>query len=88
MKHKNELVIDRQTLELCHFDPGRKLTQLIGKNSLLVLPKRMTALEAVNTVAVLTDFTTGLIENLLAACGTCEEQMEKEEKRNAAHSRL
>ena len=79
MNNKNNLVIDRQALELCHFDPGRKLTQLIGENTLLVLPERMTALEAVNTVAVLTDFTTGLIEILRDACGSCEEQMEREE---------
>ena len=78
MKKQNDLTINHQTLELCHFDPGRKLTQLIGENTLLVLPERMTALETVNTVAVLTDFTTGLIEILRDACGTCDEQMEKE----------
>ena len=79
MKHKNDLIIDRQALELCGLDPGGKLTDLIGKNTLVVLPERMTALEAVNTVAVLTDITTELIENLLTACGSCVEQKEKEE---------
>ena len=79
MKRKNDLVIDHQALELCHFDPHKPLTQLIGENTLVVLPERMTALEALNTVAVLTAFTTDLIELLLDACGTCEEQMEKEE---------
>ena len=79
MKKMNDLVIDHQALELCHFDPHKPLTQLIGENTLVLLPERMTALEAVNTVAVLTDFTTGLIEVLRKACGSCEEQMEKEE---------
>ena len=79
MKNRNDLTINHQALELCHFDPGRKLTQLIGENTLLVLPERMTALEAVNTVAVLTDFTTGLIEILRDACGACEEHKEREE---------
>ena len=79
MKHKNDPVIDRQALELCGLDPGGKLTDLIGKNTLVVLPERMTALEAVNTDAVLTDITTELIENLLTACGSCGEQKEKEE---------
>ena len=79
MKNKNDLTINHQTLELCHFDPGRKLTQLIGENTLVVLPERMTALETVNTVAVLTAFTTDLIELLRDACGSCEEQMEREE---------
>lgn len=79
MKHKNDLVIDHQTLELCHFDLHKPLTRLIGENTLLVLPKHMTALEAVNTAAVLTDFTTDLIELLRDACGSCKEQMEKEE---------
>ena len=77
MKPINHLIIDRQALELCHFDPHKPLTQLIGENTLLVLPERMTALEAVNTVAVLTDFTTGLIKILRDACGTCGEQMEE-----------
>ena len=78
MKNKNELFINNQTLELCRFEPDRELTQLIGENTLVVLPERMTALEAVNTVAVLTDLTTGLIEILRDACGTCGEQIEKE----------
>lgn len=76
MKNKNEFIIDHQALELCHFDPHKPLTRLIGENTLVVLPERMTALEAVNTVAVLTSFTTELIESLLDACGSCEEQME------------
>ena len=45
----------------------------------MVLPERMTALEAVNTVNMLTAFTTELIELLRDACGSCEEQMEQEE---------
>ena len=79
MKNKNELIIDHQALELCHFDPHKNLTQLIGENTLVVLPERMTALEAVNTVNMLTAFTTELIELLRDACGSCEEQMEQEE---------
>ena len=79
MKNKNDLTINHQTLELCRLDPGRKLTQLIGENTLLVLPERMTALEAINTVDMLTAFTTELIELLQDACGTCKEQMEREE---------
>ena len=78
MKNKNDLVISHQALELCRLDPGGKLTDLIGKNTLVVVPERMTALEAVNTVAVLTDFTTELIEKLLTACGSCKEQMEQD----------
>ena len=79
MKHKNDLVIDHQALKLCRLDPSRKLTYLIGENTLVVLPERMTALEAVNTVNMLTAFTTELIELLRDACGSCEEQMEQEE---------
>ena len=79
MNNKNDLVIDHQALELCHFDPGKKLTQLIGENTLLVLSERMTALEAVNTVSVLTSFASELIKNLLAACGACDEHRERED---------
>ena len=80
MNNKNDLIIDHQALKLCGLDPSGKLTDLIGKNTLVVLPERMTALEAVNTVAVLADFTTELIEKLLAACGSCKEQMEQDEE--------
>ena len=79
MKHKNNLVIDRQTLELCHFNPGKQLTQLIGENTLVVLPKRMTALEAVNTVAELTNFTISLIKILRNTCGACGEHREQKD---------
>ena len=79
MNNKNDLVIDHQALKLCRLDPGRKLTYLIGKNTLVLLPERMTALEAVNTIAVLTSFTTDLMEIIQNACGSCEEQMEQEE---------
>lgn len=79
MKKMNDLVIDCQALELCHFDPHRPLTQHIGENTLVVLPKHMTALEAVNTISVLTDLTTGLIEILRDACGSCEENKERDE---------
>ena len=78
MKNMNDLTINHQALELCHLDPDGKFTLLIGENTLLVLPERMTALETVNTVAMLTDFTTGLIELLRDACGSCKEQMEQD----------
>ena len=79
MKKQNDLTINHQALELCHFDPHRPLTQHIGENTLVVLPKHMTALEAVNTVNMLTSFTTELIELLQDACGSCEEQKKQEE---------
>ena len=78
MKNKNDLTINRQALELCHFDPSKKLTQLIGENTLVLLPERMTALEAVNTISVLTAFATDLIKILRKACGTCEDRTEHE----------
>ena len=57
----------------------RNFTYLIGENTLVVLPERMTTLEAVNTVDMLTSFTTELIELLQDACGSCEEQKKQEE---------
>ena len=79
MKNMNDLTINHQALELCHFDSHKKLTQLIGENTLVLLPECMTALEAINTIAVLTSFTGDLMEIIQSACGSCEEQREQEE---------
>ena len=76
MKKKNELVIDNQTLELCHFLPNDPLSIHVGENTMLVMPERMTAMEAVNTLNVLNSVITALLNSVRDACGACKDQVE------------
>ena len=74
MKNQNDLIIPSQTLELCQLRPESPLSLCAGKNTLVVIPERMTAMEAVNAINVLTGLASDLIEALQATCGTCEER--------------
>ena len=76
MKKKNDLVIDRQTLEVCHFLPNDPLSVHVGENTLLVMPERMTAMEVVNTINVLNSVITALLNSVRDACGTCKDQVD------------
>ena len=78
MKHKNDLVIDRQTLELCRFLPDDPLSVHVGENTVLVVPESMTAMEAVNTIGVLSSILTALLDSLRDVCGTCGEQLKED----------
>ncbi len=79
MKKQNDFVIDASAVELSHLRPDSPATVHIGENTLVVTPERMTAMEAVNAINVLTGLASDLIEAVLAACGTCEEQKKKED---------
>ena len=78
MNNQKELIISADAVELSHLPTDAPLTVGVGENTLLVMPQRMTAIQAVNTIAALTEFTADLINAIKAACGTCEEQMEDE----------
>ena len=71
MKNQNHFIIPPQALELSHLPTDSPLSLSIGENTLVVRPERMTALQALNTIGVLTEITTGLIEIIQDACGTC-----------------
>lgn len=74
MKNQNNLIIPSQTLELCQLRPESPLSLCAGKNTLVVIPERMTAMETVNAINVLTGLASDLIEAVQTACGTCEER--------------
>ncbi|MFG6352338.1 MAG: hypothetical protein K1W21_12185 [Oscillospiraceae bacterium] len=78
MKKKNDLIIDASTVELSHLDPGKPVCVHIGENTLVAVPERMTAMEAVNVINALTGIVTPLLDAIKEACGTCGEQMEDE----------
>ena len=78
MKNQKELIIAAEAIELSHLQADSPITVSIGENTLVVTPQCMTAIQAVNTIAALTEFTSDLIDALKTACGSCGEQMEDE----------
>ena len=78
MKKTKDLIISADAVELSHLPSDSPLTVSIGENTLVVTPQCMTAIQAVNTIAALTEFTSDLIDALKTACGSCGEQMEDE----------
>ncbi len=71
MKNQNDFIIPPQALELAHLPTDSPLSLSIGENTLVMLPERMTAIQALNTIGALTELTTELIETIQKACGTC-----------------
>ena len=78
MKSQKNIIIHAQALELSHLRPDDSLSLCAGENTLVVVPERMTALQAAHTIAVLTEFTSELLDAVKDACGTCGEQREAE----------
>ena len=78
MKSQKNIIIPAQALELSHLRPDDSLSLCAGENTLVVVPERMTALQAAHTIAVLTEFTSELLDAVKDACGTCGEQREAE----------
>lgn len=78
MKNQKELVITADAVQMCHFQPDCQLIVGTGENTLLVMPDHMTAIQAVNAIGALTEFTADLINAIKDACGTCADQMEAE----------
>ena len=78
MKNQKELIIAAEAMELSHLQADSPITVSIGENTLVVTPQRMTAIQAVNTIGMLTSFTSDLIAALKSACGACEDLMAAE----------
>ena len=78
MKNQKSIIIPAQALELSHLQPDEPLSLCAGENTLVVVPERMTALQAAHTIAVLTEFTSELLDAVKDACGSCREQREAE----------
>ena len=54
MKNQKELIISASAVELSHLDTSKPICVHIGENTLVAVPSTMTAMEAVNTINVLT----------------------------------
>lgn len=76
MKNQNNFAIPAQALELAHLPPDEPFAIHCGENTLVVTPESMTALEAINTINLLTGVTSDLLDALKDFCGACEEQQE------------
>ena len=76
MKNQNIFTIPNQVLEAAHLPSHSQLTLSMGENTLVVLPERLTALQAANTIGVLSSIVTDLLCVIMEACGSCEEQVD------------
>lgn len=77
MKQQTEIVIPADAVELNHIQPGERIAIHVGENTLVVVPEKLTALQAANTIAHLTRVGADLLSIVKNACGTCEERREQ-----------
>ena len=77
MKQQTEIVIPADAVELSHIQPGERIAIHVGENTLVVIPEKLTALQAANTIAHLTRVGADLLSIVKNACGTCEERREQ-----------
>ena len=75
MKNQKDIIIPAQALKLGGFLPGDPLSIHIGENTLVTVPESMTALEAVNTIAMLNGVISELLNAFMDTCGSCEERL-------------
>ena len=59
------------------FAPDGEFTLHAGESLLAMTPREMTALQAAQAIGALTKITTGLLEAIQSACGSCEERREQ-----------
>ncbi|MDE6591246.1 MAG: hypothetical protein K2K53_13075 [Oscillospiraceae bacterium] len=73
MNNPKDLIIPADVVELSHLQSDCPVCAHIGENTLVVAPERMSAIQAVNAIGMLTAFTSDLIDALKSACGACED---------------
>lgn len=71
MNKKNTILIPADVVEQSRFQPGENIAIHIGENTLVVIPEKLTALQAVNAIALLADVGSELVDIVKNACGTC-----------------
>ena len=77
MNKKNTILIPAEAVEQSRFQPGEHIAVHVGENTLIVIPEKLTALQAVNAIALLAEVGSELVDIVKDACGTCEEQIEE-----------
>ena len=70
---KKKLVIPNTVMELSGFERGETVELHALTDTVVVLKKRMTAMEMVNTVDALQRLTVELVRELAETCGACED---------------
>lgn len=72
MNKQNTILIPADVVEQSRFQSGENIAIHIGENTLVVIPEKLTALQAVNAIALLADVGSGLVDIVKNACGTCD----------------
>lgn len=74
MNKQNTILIPAEAVEASHIQPGEHIAIHVAENTLVVVPEKLTALQALNTIAVLTAIGSDLVDIVADACGTCGER--------------
>ena len=75
MNKKNTILIPAEAVEQSRFQPGEHIAVHVGENTLVVIPEKLTALQAVNAIALLVEVGSELVDIVKDACGTCDDQV-------------
>ncbi len=75
MNKKNTILIPADVVEQSHLQPGESIAIHIGENTLVVIPEKLTALQAVNAIALLAEVGSELVDIVKDACSTCKDQI-------------
>lgn len=83
MKFIKEITVEgaflpHSALELCGLGADKEVDLHTTPNALVVLKKRMTAMELVRTIDSLTTLAAELVDHLAGACGPCQPCAEKD----------
>ena len=52
MNKKNTILIPAEAVERSHIQPGEHIAIHVGENTLVVAPEKLTAMQAVNAIAL------------------------------------
>lgn len=77
MNKQNTILIPAEAVEASHIQPGEHIAIHVAENTLVVVPEKLTALQAVNAIALLGDVGSDLVAIVKDACGTCAERREQ-----------
>ena len=69
MKQQTEIVIPAEAVEHSHIQPGEHIAIHVGENTLVVVPEKLTALQAANAIAHLTGANVFYVDALSIAAG-------------------
>lgn len=72
MNKKNTILIPAEVVDQSHLQPGESIAVHIGENTLVVIPEKLTTLQAVNAIALLAEVGSELVDIVKGACGTCD----------------